>query len=208
MLCAGLTVFSPLLRWCSKSCLFHKNFLCKCEFGVKCGVVGIGGLGHLAVQMAHKMGMDVTAISTCPDKELDCIAFGAKNFVCTSKEGALESLKSQLDIVINTGYMHDLSKYVMTVRPGGTFINVGLAEVNKPTTFDMIDVVCGQKNFVGSLAGSKKDVKDMLQFCVKHGIQPKTEMFAWNEFPKAYKKLADVKSRYGSVIDVEKTFQG
>ena len=118
----------------------------------------------------------------------------------------MKRIKGQLDIVINTAYVHDITNYVKAVRPEGIFIQPALSEVDKPTVFDMMDLVLGQKVFAGTVSGSRREMQEMLDFSAKHGIEPKTETYEWKEFPTAYKKLAEVKMRYRGVIDVANTF--
>lgn len=194
ILCAGLTVFAPLKKYVIP--------------GARCGIVGIGGLGHMAIQMANKMGMHVVAISKTPDKETETKALGAKEFFVSSNEDHMKRLmkKEKCDIILNTAYIHDLTQFVMAVKPGGCFINCALTESNEPVVYDMTDLVEHQKTFVGTLAGSRNDVKHTLDFCAKHQILPQAENFEWKDFPKAYAKLADVKTRFRCIIDVAKTF--
>lgn len=194
ILCAGLTVFTPLKRWCMP--------------GARCGIVGIGGLGHMAIQIAGKMGMLPIAISKTADKEKDCLALGAKEFVLSTDEEQMKRImtKNRLDLIINTAYVHDLTKFVMAVKPGGVFIQAALTESNQPVVYDNMELVEHQKIFAGTLAGSRKDVQDTLDFCAKHQILPQVQNYTWADFPKAYGALLELKTRFRSVVNVASTF--
>ena len=194
ILCAGVTVFAPLKRWGTP--------------GARCGIVGIGGLGHMAVQLANKMGMNVVAISTSAEKEKEARHFGAKEFVCSKNEEQMKRImtKERLDLIINTAYVPDVTNYMYALKAGGCFIQVGLPEVSKPIVYNNMDLVCGQKIFTGSLVGSRAEVEDTLNFCEKFEVYPVVENYPWTEFPKAYKRLHDGKARYRCVVDVASTF--
>lgn len=194
VLCAGVTVFAPLKRWGIP--------------GARCGVIGVGGLGHMAVQIANKMGMKVVAISTSPAKEKEAKSFGAKEFVCSKNEEQMKYLmqKEKLDVIINTAYVQDITNYLYTLKAGGRFIQVGLPEVTKPLIFNALDLVCNQKILTGSVVGSRKEVEDTLDFCDKFECLPICENYSWAELPKAYKRLHDGLPRYRCVVDVASTF--
>lgn len=194
ILCAGVTVYAPLKRW-------HKP-------GMRCGVVGIGGLGHMAVQIANKLGMHVVAISGSPDKEPETKKMGAKEFVNSKNEADMKRISTteQLDLIINTAFMPDVSKYMYALRPGGCFIQVALPEVDKPVVFSNMDLVANQKIFTGSDVGNRKEVEETLQFCEANDVHPIVENFAWADFPKAYQRLHDSKAKYRCVVDTVETF--
>jgi uncharacterized zinc-type alcohol dehydrogenase-like protein len=194
LFCAGLTVFSPLKRWCIP--------------GARCGVIGIGGLGHMAVQIASKMGMKVVAISTTPAKEKEAKMLGAREFVCSKNEEQMKYIqtKEKLDLLINTVYVPDITNYMYTVKPGGRFIQVGAPDISKPLIFNTMDLVCNQKILTGSLVGSRKETVECLDFCEKFECAPIVENYKWAETPKAYKRLHDGLPRYRCVIDVASIF--
>ncbi len=196
ILCAGVTVFAPLRRWRVP--------------GGRCGVVGIGGLGHMAVQIANKMGMEVVAISTSPSKETEARALGAKDFVCSKDPEQMKRIikKEQLDLILNTAYIPDVTNYMYAVRPGGVFIQVAIPEVTKPIVFNNLDLVCGQKVFTGSLVGSRLEVEATLKFCETYNVHPIVENFNWPDFPKAYQRIHDSQARYRCVVDTIDTFDG
>ena len=194
ILCAGVTVFAPLKRWCIP--------------GARCGIIGIGGLGHMAVQYASKMGMQVVAISTTPAKEKEAKHFGAKEFVCSKNEEEMKNLmtKNQLDIILNTAYTHDITNYMYCLKAGGCFIQAGLPEVSKPLIYNSMDLICNQKILTGSIVGSRTEVEDCLNFSEKFEVYPVVENYKWEETAKAYKRLHDGAARYRCVIDVASTF--
>lgn len=194
ILCAGVTVFAPLKRWGIA--------------GARCGVIGIGGLGHMAIQIANKMGMKVVAISTSPSKEKEAKSYGAKEFVCSKNEEQMKyiSTKEKLDLVINTAYIPDITNYLYTLKAGGRFVEVALPDIAKPLVFNALDLVCNQKILTGSIVGSRKEVEDTLDFCDKFECYPVVENYSWADFPKAYHKLHDGQPRYRCVVDVASTF--
>jgi len=194
IMCAGVTVFAPLKRWGKE--------------GMRCGVVGIGGLGHMAVQMAAKLGMHVVAISGNPDKEAEVKKMGAKEFINSKNEADMKriSTKEQLDIVVNTAMLLDITNYMNTVRPGGCFVQVALPSVDTPVKFSNIDLVANQKIFVGSAVGSRKEVQETLDFCAANDVHPIVENYKWAEFPKAYQRLYESKAKYRCVVDTADTF--
>eukprot|EP01022_Parablepharisma_sp_SALTPOND_P012055 TRINITY_DN153_c0_g2_i1.p4 TRINITY_DN153_c0_g2~~TRINITY_DN153_c0_g2_i1.p4 ORF type:complete len:424 (+),score=38.66 TRINITY_DN153_c0_g2_i1:12667-13938(+) len=194
ILCAGATVFAPLKR--------------RCIPGARCGIVGIGGLGHMAIQFANKMGMNVVAISTTAAKEAEAKHFGAKEFVCSKNEADMKRITTteKLDLILNTAFIPDVTNYMYAVKAGGCFIQVALPEVSKPVLFNNLDLVVGQKMFTGSLVGSRKEVEDTLNFCEKFDVAPVVENYSWTDFPKAYERLHQNKARYRCVVDTADTF--
>lgn len=194
VMCAGTTVFSPLKRWGTP--------------GARCGIVGIGGLGHMAVQIANKMGMHVVAISTSPDKEADAKKFGAREFVCSKNEGDMKRLwtSERLDLILNTSFVHNVTNYVNCLNPTGCFIQVGIPEISESIKFSHTDLIWGQKIFTGSLVGCRREVQETLKFCSEYEIMPTVESHGWAEFPKAFQKMCESKARYRCVVDVADTF--
>ena len=195
LLCAGATVFSPLKRWG--------------KAGIRCGIIGIGGLGHLAIQCASKMGMHTVAISTSTSKEKEAREFGAKEFICSKNEADMKRFKStdRVDLIINTALMHDLTEYLYGLNPTGCFVQTGAPEVSKSLIFNHMDLIGGQKIITGSAVGSRKEVADTLKFCGEYNICPVVESYKWDEFPKAYKRLHDCQPKYRCVVDVASTYK-
>eukprot|EP01022_Parablepharisma_sp_SALTPOND_P014767 TRINITY_DN2042_c0_g1_i1.p1 TRINITY_DN2042_c0_g1~~TRINITY_DN2042_c0_g1_i1.p1 ORF type:complete len:413 (+),score=38.87 TRINITY_DN2042_c0_g1_i1:50-1240(+) len=194
LLCAGVTTFTPLKAWG--------------KAGMKCGVIGIGGLGHIAIQIANKMGMHVVGISRAADKEADCICFGAKEFVHSKNKEQIKAIteKPVFDIMLNTAYTHDLRPYMEAVKPGGVFIQAGIAEESEPLLINNTTMALHKITLAATLVGSKLDTIKALDFFSFHGILPKVEMYSWAEFPKAYEKMSEGKARYRGVVAVADTF--
>lgn len=194
ILCAGVTVYAPLKRWCKP--------------GARCGVVGIGGLGHMAVQCANKLGMHVVAISGSPAKEAETKQLGAKEFVNSKNNADMKRISTteQLDLIINTAFMPDITTYMNAVRPGGCFIQVALPDVSTPVIYNNMDLVANQKILTGSDVGNRKEVEETLKFCDENNVLPVVENYSWADFPKAYQRLWESKAKYRCVVDTADTF--
>ena len=194
ILCAGATCYCPLKRHCVP--------------GGKCGVVGIGGLGHMALQYAHKMGMKVYCCSTSKDKEPLAKKLGADEFIITSDPEQVKRMsKEKFDVVINTAFLDDISPYVSSLRQGtGVLIQVSLPNVDAPVKFSNMGLVVGQQKIVGSMVGSRTEVQDCLNFSDQFNVQPITEHYTWANFPKAYEKLHNGKPIFRCVVDVSESF--
>lgn len=193
ILCAGVTTFAPLKRWGTP--------------GARCGVIGIGGLGHMAIQLANKMGMHVTALSTSTHKEKEARSYGAKDFICSKNEGDMKKAnKDKFDLIVNTAFISDVTEYMKCVNPTGCFVQLGIQEHSKPTKFDHTDLIFRQKIFTGSLVGSRRETQETLDFCANFDVAPVVETFTWPDFPKAYEKMCASKARYRCVVDIANTF--
>lgn len=188
LLCAGITTYSPLKRWGSGP-------------GRKVAVVGMGGLGHMAVQIAAAMGAEVSVISHGRSKEADAKKFGATNFYATSEEGALKSLRASFDLIICTVGADDLDYggLIGTLRPFGVFVDVGLPE--KQPMIPLLPLLFGNKAAAGSQIGGIAETQEMLDFCAEHGLAPQIEIIGGEEITEAYNKVVDSKVRYRYVID-------
>ena len=167
LLCAGITVFSPLL-----------------EYGVnarsKVGVVSIGGLGHLALQFASAFGSHVTAFSSSPDKEQEARSFGAHRFVNMADEAALAASADSLDLILATT-PHDLpwAELVNALRPKGVLCILGVPQ--SPVQISALQLIFGNKRVVGSIIGSRSGIVSMLEFAAQHGVHPQVELFPMHE---------------------------
>ena len=153
LLCAGITTYSPLKKY-------------KVKKGVKVGVVGLGGLGHMAIKIAKAMGAEVTVFSTSPQKEKDAIKLGAKNFIYTKDTKNFKKAKGQLNLIIDTvSANHAFDSYLSTLKIDGTLVLVGASPTpNEIGSFALID---GRKRIAGSLIGGIKETQEMLDFCAK-----------------------------------------
>ena len=188
LLCAGITTYSPLKRWGSGP-------------GRKVAVVGMGGLGHMAVQIAAAMGAQVSVISHGRSKEADARRFGATHFYATSEQGTLASLKRRFDLIICTVGADDLdyAGLVDALRPFGTLVDVGLPE--KQPMIPLLQLLAGNKAVAGSQIGGIAQTQEMLDFCAEHGIAPQVEVISGQDITRAYDKVVDSQVRYRYVID-------
>ena len=187
LLCAGITTYSPLATWGAGA-------------GKKVAVVGLGGLGHMAVKIAVAMGAEVTVLSRTDAKKDDSLAFGAARHIATGEEGALDSLKRSVDIIINTiSAPFDIDAHLRTLRPHGALVNVGLPPEALP--MHVGSVVSGRKVFAGSNIGSIKETQEMLDFCAERGIAPETELIPADRINEAYDRTVAGDVRYRFVID-------
>jgi uncharacterized zinc-type alcohol dehydrogenase-like protein len=186
LLCAGVTVYSPLRTIQPSS---------------RVGVIGIGGLGHLALQFANKMGCDVTALSTSPDKEAEARTFGAGNFIATLNESQMRAARGTLDVLISTVNV-DLkwSDYMRLLRPNGRLIFVGASP-------GKLDVRIGpltsyQYVISGSSIGGRSVMREMLAFAARHDIRPQIEVMPMTQVNEALERVRSNKARYRVVLEV------
>jgi uncharacterized zinc-type alcohol dehydrogenase-like protein len=186
LLCGGITVYSPLR-----------------QHGVnptsRVGVIGIGGLGHLALQFARAFGAEVTAFSTSPAKEAESLSFGAHQFVNTRDSKNLKSLAGYFDFILSTiNAEQDWSTYIAALRPTGTFVFVGVPPT--PATFPVFPLISGRKSIAGSPIGSPQELREMLDVAARHGVKAKTERFAMDKVNDALSKLRKNQIRYRAVL--------
>ncbi|GAB3669335.1 NAD(P)-dependent alcohol dehydrogenase [Zhihengliuella somnathii] len=187
LLCAGITTYSPLRRW-------------QAGPGKRVAVVGLGGLGHMAVKIAVAMGAEVTVLSRTASKKEDALAFGAVAHVATGEDGALEGLRGTFDLIINTvSATVDVSAYLATLRPLGTMVNVGAPPEELPVA--AFALIGGGKSLAGSMIGSIGETQEMLDFCAEHGISPETELISAEQINEAYERVLSSDVRYRFVID-------
>jgi alcohol dehydrogenase (NADP+) len=151
LLCAGITTYSPLKRY-------------KVKKGMKVGVVGLGGLGHMAVKLAKAMGAEVTVFSTSQNKEQDAKKLGAKHFIITKNPENFAQVAGKIDLIINTiSVNHDFSPYLSSLKKDGTMVLVGAAPT--PNEVHAFALIGGRKRLTGSLIGGIKETQEMLDFC-------------------------------------------
>lgn len=189
LLCAGITTYSPLRRW-------------KVSPGQHIGVVGLGGLGHVALKIAKAMGAHVTLFTTSPGKVADGKALGADAVVISTDPAAMEAAAYTLDFVLDTvSAPHDLNPYLELLKIDGTMTLVGMPETPHPSP-DPAALILKRRSLAGSITGGLKETQEMLDFCAEHGITADIEMIKMGEINEAYERLlaADVKYRF--VIDM------
>ncbi len=188
LLCAGITTYSPLKRYGAGP-------------GKRVAVVGMGGLGHMAVQIAAAMSAEVAVISQGRSKEADARRFGATEFYAMSEEGALKPLRGSFDLILCTVSADDLdyNALLRTLKPFGTFVDVGLPE--HPSTIHLAQLVMGSKAMAGSQIGGMAETQEVLDFCAEHQIYPQVELITGEDITDAYNKVVASQVRYRYVID-------
>jgi len=186
LLCAGITVFSPLKRHGVGP-------------GTRVGVIGIGGLGHLGLQFAAKLGAEVTAISSSPDKEADARRLGASGFLDTSAAGAVQKARASLDFILSTVYV-DLpwSDYLRMLRPNGKLCFVAAPPSGLGLSAGAL--ISGQRTLVGSGIGGSAMIKEMLVFAAGHGVTARVETRPMAEVNGAVQRAARNQARYRMVL--------
>jgi len=189
LLCAGITTYSPLAHW-------------KVGPGSKVAVVGMGGLGHLAVKIAVAMGAEVTVLSQSLSKQEDGKRFGATHYYATSDVSTFTALANTFDLIINTvSAPLKLESYLRLLRLDGTMVNVGAP--SEPLSLRVFTLFGNRRSFAGSNIGSIAETQEMLDFCAEHGIAPETELIGAGEINEAYERVLRSDVRYRFVIDIE-----
>jgi len=186
LLCGGITVYSPL-----------RNHLARPSSRV--GVIGIGGLGHMAIQFARAFGCEVTAFSTSKDKEAEARTLGAHNFVNTLDTGALKKVAGSFDLILSTvSADQDFQGFVNALRPKGTLVILGASP--SPLQIAGFSLIMGQKAIAGSPTGSPRDLHEMLDVAARHNIKAITESFKMKDANEAVKRVKNNKVRYRAVL--------
>jgi alcohol dehydrogenase (NADP+) len=188
LLCAGITTYSPLRHW-------------RAGPGSKVAVVGLGGLGHLAVKLAHALGAEVTVLSQSLSKEKDGRRMGADHYYATSDPAIFQTLARSFDLIINTVSVNlDVDAYLSTLRVDGTMVNVGApAEADRLRAFSLIS---GRRSLSGSNVGGLRETQEMLDFCAEHGVTADVELIGVDDVAAAYDRVVRSDVRYRFVIDI------
>ena len=187
LLCAGITTYSPLKHWGAGP-------------GKKVAVIGLGGLGHMAVKLAHAMGAEVTVISRSNSKRDDAARLGADHYVVTEEAGALRAHRNEFDLIINTvSAPLDLDTYLRLLRLDGTMVNVGAPP--EPLSLRVFTLFGNRRSFAGSSIGGIRETQEMLDFCAEHGIVPDTELIDVAQVNEAWDRVLASDVRYRFVID-------
>lgn len=188
LLCAGITTYSPLRHW-------------KVGKGHKLAVVGLGGLGHMAVKFSVAFGAEVTVLSTSASKEADARKLGAHKFVVTSDEAQVKSVRGYFDFILDTvSAAHDFNLYLSLLRTNGTHICVGVPP--DPAAVHAFSLIAGRKTLAGSMIGGLPETQEMLDFCAKHNIVSDIEIIDIKDINKAYERMVKGDVRYRFVIDM------
>lgn len=192
LLCAGITLYSPLRHW-------------QAGPGKKVAIVGMGGLGHMGVKLAHAMGAEVTVLSQSLAKEADGRAFGADHYYATRDPETFQKLANSFDLIICTVSSDiDWNAYLRLLKVDGTLCLLGVPEKAVPVhAFSLIPT---RRNLAGSMIGSIKETQEMLDFCGAHNITADIEKIEMKDVNDAYERVLKSDVRYRFVIDVEASF--
>jgi alcohol dehydrogenase (NADP+) len=188
LLCAGITTYSPLRHW-------------KVGKGHKIGVLGLGGLGHMAVKFAASFGADVTILSRTASKEPDAKKLGAHHFALTSDKASLKAVKGHFDFILDTvSAPHDYNLYLSLLKTDGVHICVGVPPT--PTEIYGFSLIGGRKSIAGSSIGGIPETQEMLDYCSDHNIISDVEVIDISYINKAYERMLERDVRYRFVIDM------
>lgn len=190
LLCAGVTTWSPLRHW-------------KIGKGSEVGVVGLGGLGHMALKLAKGRGANVTLFSRSPGKEQDARRLGADDIVISTDANQMASVNNKFDLIIDTvPYVHDVNPYIASLSRNGTLVMVGFLG-NLDPTLNTAPMVRGRKSLAGSAIGGIAETQELLDFCGEHGITSDIELIKIQDVNKAYERMLKSDVKYRFVIDVD-----
>lgn len=190
ILCAGITTWSPLRHW-------------KVKEGSKVAVVGLGGLGHMALKLAHALGAEVTLFSRSAGKTDEAKSLGADAVIISTDPAQMDSVKGKFDLIIDTvPYVHDLNPYVQTLHTSGTLVLVGFLGNLEPM-LNTAPLVLGRKSIAGSLIGGIAETQELLDFCGQHNIVSEIELIKMQDINQAYERMLKSDVRYRFVIDMQ-----
>ncbi|NTI48920.1 NAD(P)-dependent alcohol dehydrogenase [Agrobacterium rhizogenes] len=188
LLCAGITLYSPLRHW-------------KAGPGKKIAVVGMGGLGHMGVKLAHAMGADVTVLSQTLSKKEDGFKLGADHYYATSDAETFTKLAGSFDLILNTvGTAIDWNAYLNLLKYDGSMVLLGVPEHAVPV--HAFSIIPGRRSLSGSMIGSIKETQEMLDFCSEHNIVSEIELINIDKINEAYERVLKSDVRYRFVIDI------
>ncbi|CAG7652774.1 NAD(P)-dependent alcohol dehydrogenase [Paenibacillus allorhizosphaerae] len=188
LLCAGITTYSPLRHW-------------EAAPGKKVAVVGLGGLGHMAVKLAHAMGAEVTVLSQSLKKKEDGLRLGADHYFATSDPETFKKLAGYFDLIVNTvSAQIDINAYLSLLALDGTLVNVGAPA--EPLPVQVFSLIPHRRSFAGSMIGGIRETQEMLNFCAEHNIAPEIEVISANQIDEAWERVLASNVRYRFVIDI------
>ncbi|MBO9620918.1 MAG: NAD(P)-dependent alcohol dehydrogenase [Niabella sp.] len=189
LLCAGITTWSPLKHW-------------KVGKGSKVGVIGLGGLGHMAIKLAKGLGAEVALFSRTPGKTQDAKELGADEVVISTNEEQMKAAKGRFDLIIDTvPYVHDVNPYVGTLNINGTLVLVGYLGPLDPM-LQTVPMIMGRRSVAGSVIGGIAETQELLDFCGEHNIVSEIELINMQEINTAYERMLKSDVRYRFVIDM------
>ncbi|MFE4666184.1 NAD(P)-dependent alcohol dehydrogenase [Streptomyces sp. NPDC056716] len=187
LLCAGITTYSPLRHWNAGP-------------GKKVAVVGLGGLGHMAVKLAHALGAEVTVLSQSLRKREDGLKLGADHYHATSDPKTFQELAGTFDLIVSTvSAPLDFAAYLRLLRTDGALVNVGAPE--EPISLNLFALIDGRKTLAGSGIGGIPETQEMLDFCAAHGLGAEIEVIRADQINEAYERVLASDVRYRFVID-------
>lgn len=190
LLCAGITVYSPLRRWSVSS-------------GQKVALIGMGGLGHLGVKLATALGADVTVFTTSPEKTNDAKRFGAKAVVVNRDGADWTGLRHTFDFALDTvPYKHDLNRFIPLLKRDATYCRVGVGKIEDSNEIGQMNLVLYRNALAGSNTGGIAETQDMVDFCARNGIAPEITKIPMSGIDAAWEKVIAKQARYRYVIDV------
>lgn len=189
LLCAGITTWSPLRYW-------------KVGKGSRVAVIGLGGLGHMALKFAKALGAHPTLLTRSPGKEKDARRLGAHRIVLSTDKKQMASVKGAFDLIIDTvPYVHDVNPYIQTLSLSGTLVLVGFLGGLEPF-LETVPLIMGRKSLAGSVIGGIAETQQMLNFCGKHAITSDVEVIKIQKINQAYERMLRSDVKYRFVIDM------
>jgi uncharacterized zinc-type alcohol dehydrogenase-like protein len=189
LLCAGITTYSPLRHW-------------KAGPGKKVGIVGIGGLGHMGIKLAHAMGAYTVAFTTSESKRADALRLGADEVIISSAPEVMAKHTGSFDFILDTvGSSHNLDAYTGLLKRDGTLCLVGVPGHPHPTP-SIFPLIFGRRAIAGSLIGGIAETQEMLDFCAERGIVSDIEMIPVQKIDEAYDRMLKSDVKYRFVIDI------
>lgn len=189
LLCAGITTWSPLRHW-------------KVQAGTKVAVVGLGGLGHMAIKLAKGLGASVTLFSRTPEKADDAKLLGADEVIISTNASQMRAAQGKFDLIIDTvPNIHNINPYVSTLNINGTLVIVGYLGGLEPV-LNSVPMILGRKSVAGSLIGGIAETQEMLDFCGKHNIVSDIELIKMQDINTAYERMLKSDVKYRFVIDM------
>jgi uncharacterized zinc-type alcohol dehydrogenase-like protein len=189
LLCAGITLYSPLKHWGAGP-------------GKRVAIVGLGGLGHMGVKIAHALGAEVTVLSQTLSKQQDGIKLGADHYYATSDPATFTELAGRFDLIVNTvSAPLPIDAYLALLRLDGALVNVGVPAESLPVS--VFSLLRNRRSFAGSSIGGIRQTQEMLDFCAEHGLGSEIELIGAQQIDEAYDRVVDSDVRYRFVIDGE-----
>jgi len=188
LLCAGITTYSPLKHW-------------NIQAGMRVGVIGLGGLGHMGIKFAHAMGAKTTMITSSAHKAQDALRLGADGVLLSSDAAAMQAMANQFDFLLNTiPVYHDYNVYLPLLKVDGTMCIVGTIGMN--AELNARSLIMGRRKIAGSLVGGIQETQEMLDFCAQHQILSDIEMIPMDGINQAYERMQHSDVKYRFVIDM------